>query len=174
MKRLNYLVVISILGTLILAVFAFAPASADPPVINRVVLDFDFDEESCGFPIPAHLYGKAATTIFFNKDGEVRGWFDTNGGMSVTETWNGHTLTWHNVESTHWKVVGDGSYIYQDSGLLWGVSVPGYGRAVAYAGNYVVACHLEGEEMICDEELHSGGMGIQDIDAVCNYMINGK
>ena len=120
MKRLNYLVGLSILGALILAVVAFAPANADPPVINRVVLDFDFYEESCGFPIPAHLYGKAATTIFFNKDGEVRGWFDKNAGMSATETWNGHTLTWHNVESTHWKILRDGTLIAQNSGLNMG------------------------------------------------------
>jgi hypothetical protein len=174
MKRLSYIVVLSILGVLILAVVAFVPASADPPVIDRYVLDFDFYEESCGFPIPAHIYGKAATIYFFDKDGEFRVSFNTNGGMSATETWNGHTLTWHNASNSRWKIVGDGSFIVQDMGLLWGVSVPGYGRAVALTGESVAACHPEGEEMICDEPIHYAGMYVEDIDAVCNYMINGK
>jgi hypothetical protein len=174
MKRLNYLVGLSILGALILAVFAFAPASADPPVIDRYVLDFDFYEESCGFPIPAHLYGKAATITYFDKDGELRGGFNTNGGMSATLTWNGHTLTFHNVENSRWRLVGDGSWIEQMTGLSWGVSVPGYGRAITYMGNFTVACHLEGEEHVCDEVLKDAGKGFEHIDAVCNYMINGK
>ena len=175
MKRLNYLVGLSILGALILAAVAFAPVTADKPYIDRYILDFDFYEESCGFPIPAHLYGKAATIYFFDNDGEFRVSFNTNGGMRVTETLNGRSLTWHNVENSRWKIVEDGSFIVQEMGLLWGVSVPGYGRAVAQMGEFVVACHQEGEDMICDEVLHSSSAkGVENIDAVCNYMINGK
>jgi hypothetical protein len=174
MNRLNYLVGISILGALILAVFAFAPASADPPVIDRYVLDFDFDEESCGFPIPAHLYGKETTKLFFDKDGLPRAGVDSYGDLSATETWNGHTLTWHDAEHSRWRAVGEGLYTVEFTGLVWGVSVPGYGRAVASTGRLVLGCHQEGEDVICDEPIHYAGMYVEDIDAVCNYMINGK
>ena len=126
MKRLNYIVVFSILGALILVIVSIVPAIANRPTIERVILDYDFIDNNCGFDINAHLYGKSVTTYFYDKNGVSLHASCRSGGMSATETYNGHTLTWHNVENARLLVIGEEQYLLESSGLLWGFSVDGY------------------------------------------------
>jgi hypothetical protein len=174
MKRLNFRVISSILGVLVLAMVAIIPVSANMPTIERGILDFDFIFDSCGFDINAHLYGKGVTFYFWDKDDVIQGVSGSIGGSNATITYNGHTLTWHNVENYRWTVIGEGLSLMQNTGLVWGVSVPGYGRAVARSGRSVDLCHQEGTDLICDENLFWSGMYVEEIDAVCNYLVNGK
>jgi hypothetical protein len=174
MKRLNYLVGLSILGALILAMIAIVPAIAEAPSIDRVILDFDFVDRDCGVKMPAHLTGKEVTTTFYDKDGAIRGGTLSYGGTSATITYNGHTLTWHDVENVRWQIVKE-PYTVEYIGLFWEVSVPGYGKVYGSSGRTVLACYLKNDELICDSEpIHWSGMSVENLEPFCNYMINGK
>lgn len=101
MKRLSIVVVLSLLGALIVAMVTVAPASADKPAHWTDFTEFDWTYENCvmdGEPviIPGHLKEYYYLTGFFDKNGDLTKIAILSRGIA-TLTYNGHTLTMHDV-----------------------------------------------------------------------------
>jgi hypothetical protein len=176
MKKLNYLIILSILVALILAMVAIVPAGAGKPghYLDRWTLDFDYND--CGFTIPnTHLEAKEVVTNFYNVYGIPWETSVHYGGTTWTMTYNGHTLVWRDVENSFGIEISPTETLITNKGLNWSVIVPGHGFAYATIGKIVLiqTCPEDGDECTL-EPIEFSGFNINDLDTVCNYMLNGK
>jgi hypothetical protein len=172
MKRLNYLVVLSILGALIVAMVAIVPASADAWKHTKSVWSDDYTENICNVPMQLHHEGKLEYIIFCDRNGECSGdGYHFNDYLTITYEDRSFTLHYATGERYTWP--GGEQTIGRISGAKWVGSLPGYGVVWGEAGRDVwwEACPYEGCDYI---SLHWSGMTFYDYEAVCNYMLNGK
>ena len=181
MKRLNYLVVLSILGALIMAMVAIVSASADAPEHSKFFWEGDFNYTECGPNIPIHVDLQYEYTLFKDKNGEAYGDAYHYGGSKITFTYNGHTLTLHGASQERWTwIFYSETYtltLGKISGASWIGTIPGHGPVWGTVGmqDFLETCTGQGEDQICQNEYyHWSGMEFFDQEAVCNYLLNGK
>jgi len=180
MKRLNYMVALSILVALILAMVAIVPASADKPVKWTDVSAFDFTYENCvqnGEPviIPGHLEEIYSNTAFFDMDGNLTKVFSHARG-TATLTYNGHILTMQDTMNNTITWPSETETIIKITGSQWFGTLPGHGPVVGIAGNLTIlqTCPLEGGGDCQSETIKFSGMDFTNVEAICNYMLYGK
>jgi hypothetical protein len=176
MKRLNYWVVLRILGALILALVAVVPASADKPIHNIAIFEDDWITYMCDVEIQTHQEGKYVQNYFFGRDGGDRA--DTwHLEETLTYTYDDRTLTLHNSENYHWDWITWYDAIVEVKGASYIGTLPGYGVVTGTVGKQVwlEACHEEGPDWVCEYTLLDvSGMIFDDQEAVCNYMLYGE
>jgi len=177
MKRLNYLVILGILGMLILTMVDSIPASAGKD--NHAKINFTddgVDTTLCGVGIPYHLEMRGHISVFCNKNKEFcEGFFHWNGIYTLTS--NDHTLDFHAaINSRETWLNYDDSFI-EDRGSFWVATLPGEGNVWGTVGRntYYEFCVGEDPNRVCEyEPVHWSGMVFDDPDAVCNYLLNGS
>lgn len=181
MKRQKYLTILSILAALILSLVVFVPVSADRPEYWTFSVAFDWTFDQCvqeGEPviIPGYLEETYYNTVFFDNNGIATYSLDHARG-TATLTYNGRTLTMHDVLNHTYTWPSDTQTIIKLTGSDWIGTVPGHGPVVGIAGNHtrLETCHMEGDELVCDTEmLKFSGMDFTDYEAVCNYLLYGE
>ncbi len=175
MKRLNYLVGLSILTALIVALVASIPASAYQPDHSLSRWDLDLDYPNCGVTIPSHLDAKQVDNVFFDQNGDVRLKTIHYGGTTWTMTYNGHTLVWRDVENAFTVQISPTETLGVTKGLNFAVNVPGHGIVYGTMGKVVWTntCAEDGSGCTLNVVDFSGFFAA-DQDAVCNYMLFGE
>ena len=182
MKRLNYIVVLCILGALILAMVATIPASAYPPEHTKFVWEEDDVQQVCGVDLQVHLEEKYEYILWRDKNGQDYGdSYHYSTTISYTNPSNGHTLTLHGIIQERWTwIIPWYETIAEISGARWIGTVPGHGVVIGTVGRqvYYETCHWVGEEggeQECENDYyHWSGMVFDDWDAVCDYLGNGN
>jgi hypothetical protein len=179
MKSLNYIVVLSILAALILAMVAIVPAIADKPDHRINILEDEWYSYMCDdeIPILTHQEGKCVQNYFYDRYGEDRADTYHCGGTTLTYTYNDHTLTLYASENYHWDWITWYDAIVEIKGASYIGTLPGHGVVKGTLGKQVwlETCHEEGEDWVCDYELLDiSGMVFNDQEAVCDYLLNGK
>jgi hypothetical protein len=172
MKRLNYLVVTSILGALIVAMVAIVPASANKPMHDKGFFEGDSIFTGCEFEIPAHFDGHF----------EYIEWPDYGVlhllGNQLTLSYNGHTLTLHESINNRadWITFYDARLEIRGADFIG--TLPGHGIVTGTAGKqvYLETCDWGPDgDWVCEYELLDfSGMVFDEPGAICNYLLNGK
>ncbi len=175
MKRLNYLVGLSILSALILALVASFPTSAYVPDHSLSRWEVDLNYPNCGVDIPSHLDAKQVDNIFYDQDGDLRLTTIHYGGTKWSMTYNGHTLVWRDVENAFTVQISPTEKLGVTKGLNFSVNIPGHGLVYGTMGKVVWTQTCSEDGSTCSlEVLQFSGVSVGDQDAVCNYMLYGE
>ncbi len=171
MKRLHYLVGLSILAALLLALVVIMPGSADTPQHTKYYWSEDTTETICDVPMNVHHEGKLEYTMFCNQDECTGDHYAFNDNMTLTYLDRSLNLHLANAELYSWPT--EEQTIGRISGARWIGTVPGYGAVWGEAGRVVFweACPYEGCDFII---LHWSGVVFSNYEAICTYMLNGR
>jgi hypothetical protein len=176
MKRLKYIVILSILGVFLLAMVAIVPARADKPV--RYEIDTTFNE--CGIELPLHLEESVQLPFKCNPATELCGYTEhlTNSITTLTNPDNGRTLTFRGASSTRYTWINWYETLIEFRGVRFMGTIPGYGPVFGNPGRLVTYETCTGEypdNWLCEQEiLQDSGPTFDDIETICNYMLNGE
>ncbi len=178
MKRVSYLVALSLLAALILGMIAIVPASAEAPYQDKGGYELDFIFGDCGFDVPGHMVVKINNAVFFDQFGEPHSASSRLGGSTATLTYNDHTMVLHNTENVRVEWITFNDAIYHTTGTVWIGTLPGHGAVFGTIGHQTVleTCDFD-EEMnwVCEyTPLHFSGVAFNDLEAVCEYFLTGK
>ncbi len=178
MKRMRYIVALSVLAALLLGMIAIVPASAEAPFQDKETFEYDFIYGDCGFDVPSHMVMNFHQIYYFNRFGDPRSDSYHVVGSMATLTYNNHTLFMHNSQNTRIEWITFYDAIYQITGIMWIGAVPGHGVVTGTMGRQTVleSCNYD-EEMnwVCEyTPLHLSGIAFSDQEAVCEYLLTGK
>jgi hypothetical protein len=178
MKAKNVLRAMLVMA-LLAAVFA-VPASADKPESYTYTYEEDVTSTGCGFETPGHLEGKVKYSMWFDKDGNAYG--DSYKLSEYhTYSYNGHEVTFHTEGIVRFTWISDDGYEMKNyvefGGIISHATIPGHGLVRASAGRvtYTETCHEEGEEWVCENEIHHPwAVDFVDSETICNYLLTGE
>ncbi len=178
MKRVSYLVALSVLAALILGLIAIVPASAETPYQEKGTLEYDFPYSTCGFDAQAHVVMNFHRILYYDRNGADRSDSGHAGGSTISITYDDHQLTARNSENTRIEWLNFYDAIYEIAGTSWIITVPGHGAVMGTIGRQTVleSCYFdENEQWKCNYTLlHLSGITFNDQEAVCDYLLNGN
>jgi hypothetical protein len=137
-------VILSTLSAAILALMAFTPALALPPVHEIVHFEGALDPVDCGdFVLLPEYVTDAKITTFFDQDGNPSTLHvQVPIEFTLTNTATGEILS----DKHHYLRIFDfkeGTHTFV--GMLWSVTIPGKGVVVLDAGRFIVDAFTVGE-----------------------------
>lgn len=145
MRRLTLLAVAALVA---LAVSASGAASATPPISTIVNEDTTFTNTfDCAFALTETVTGSVKDTLYFDSEGNPsKEILTAQYGGALTVTWtnplSGKTLSSHEAAPLIVHYNPDGSFqSLQNVGLVFNVTISGYGSVLLDVGRIVIAAH---------------------------------
>jgi hypothetical protein len=141
--------VVVLLVTLAALVAAAPSALAAPPTHERVPIDDEFTDESCGFPVEIQLTGFVHTITWVNEDGSVRRIEAfPQGKATLTNPETGESITHNAAGPAHVTENPDGSFTLVGTGNWGWPNHPETGEPGIFqlSGRFVLSVDAEGNE----------------------------
>lgn len=165
---------LAVFAVILLPFLTASPVQASKPdkIVNQYI-DYSYEiDNSCGFPITAHLYGTITTKFFgYEKESQKNRVMDVWGQMKGYYEANGKILDQQASGPSHFGETENG-YFAVNLGTQGLITIPGYGVVGGGAGQIIVTFEWDEAAQnyyVIDVEVVGGNFDKTDWGAICAY-----
>lgn len=178
MKKTIVSTIFALLMVLVITLFAFTPAFADPPEKYTIPIDnweyLEGSDSPCDFDITFHEWGEFRGLIWLDENGQMTRNFESFGQLRFEFLANGKSLSGNEQGPIHGYFSEDIVTIhFLGTGIF--VTIPGYGPVYGFAGQSIVTFtynpetgeweQTDGKLVGTDNHIHKGYL-----EAFCAYL----